>query len=98
MRAKNLIPIHEFCTSHNIDISFISLLFETGLIEMKTIKETIYIPESQLRDLEKIVMLYHELDINLEGIETITYLLNRNSELQNEIIRLRNRLRLYEDI
>jgi chaperone modulatory protein CbpM len=36
------------------------------------------------------------LDINIEGIETITHMLNRINGMQDEIIGLRNRLRLYE--
>jgi chaperone modulatory protein CbpM len=97
MYKKKLIPAIDFCTSHNIGFSFISSLQKTGLIEIITIKETGYIHESKLKELEKFVRLYYELDINLEGIETITYLLNRNNELQEEIRALRNRLRLYED-
>ena len=47
-------------------------------------------------NLEKFIRLYYELDINLEGIETITHLLQRINSLQDEIIILKNRLRLYE--
>ena len=98
MYKKKLIPAVEFCTNHNIDTSFISSLQKTGLIEIITIEEIGYIHESNLQELERIVRFYYELDINLEGIETINYLLSRNNELQNEILSLRNRLRLFEDI
>jgi hypothetical protein len=37
------------------------------------------------------------MDINLEGIETISYLLGKMSDLQQEILRLNNRLRIYEN-
>jgi len=97
MQKEYLIPVDEFCASHEIEISFISSLLDTGMIETKTINETIYLLDSQLQELETIVRLYHDLDINLAGIETIINLLNRNNEMQNEIISLRNRLRLYED-
>ena len=93
---KNLIPANEFCANHKIGISFIHSLQETGLIEITTIEETAYIHASQLQELEKIVCLYFELDINLEGIETIIHLLQRINYMQNEIIALKNRLRLYE--
>ncbi len=91
-----MIPADEFCTSHNIEISFISSLQEAGLIEITTVKETDYIYESQLNDLEKIVRLYYDLDINLEGIDTVINLLQRISDMQDEITFLRNRLRFYE--
>jgi hypothetical protein len=93
---KNLIPAVEFCASHNIEVSFIRSLQQTGLIEISSIEETIYIHESQLQDLERIIHLYFELDINLEGIETINHLLRRINYMQDEITSLRNRLRLYE--
>jgi hypothetical protein len=96
MNKVNLIPANEFCASHNIEISFIESLQETGLIEITTIKETEYIQESQLYDLEKIVRLYYELDINLEGIDTVIHLLQRMNDMQDEITLLKNRLRLYE--
>jgi hypothetical protein len=96
MQTENLIAINDFCINHNLEISFISSLQQTGLIEIITIKETEFIDVSQLQHLEKIVRLYYDLDINLEGIETVTHLLQRINALQDEIIALRNRLRLYE--
>jgi hypothetical protein len=96
MQTENLIAVNEFCINHNIEISFISSLQQTGLIEITTIKETGFIDASQLQQLEKIVRFYYELGINLEGIETITHLLQRINSMQNEIIALRNRLSLYE--
>jgi len=96
MQTRNLIAINEFCTSHNIEISFINSLHQTGLIEITNIEETGFIDVSQLGHLEKIVRFYFDLDINLEGIETINHLLERMQMMQNEIITLKNRLRLYE--
>jgi chaperone modulatory protein CbpM len=96
MQTDYLIAINEFCVSHNIKSSFISSLEKTGLIKIITIREDLFIEADQLRQLEKIVRLYFELDINLEGIETITYLLNRISNLQSENQELKNRIRLYE--
>ena len=93
---ENLIPADEFCANHNIEVSFIRSLQENGLIEIMTIEEKGYIQSSQLQELEKIVRLYYELDINLEGIETINHLLQRINNMQDEITALRNRLRLYE--
>ncbi len=96
MTKENLISADDFCSSHNIEISFIDSLREEGLIEITTVEKTEYIHEDQLNELEKIVRLYYDLDINLEGIETVFHLLRRINELQDEIISLRNRLRLYE--
>jgi hypothetical protein len=96
METEYLIAIDDFCASHNIEISFISSLQQSGLIEIKTIKESAFIEAEQLERLEKFVRFYYELDINLEGIETINYLLQRINSLHDEITTLRNKLRIYE--
>jgi hypothetical protein len=96
MQIDNLIAVNEFCVNHNIEISFIRSLQKTGLIEFTIIEESLFINIDQLQQLEKIVHLYYELDINLEGIETINHLLHRINSLQDENILLKNRLRLYE--
>ena len=40
MQTEYLIAVDEFCANLNIEISFISSLQQTGLIEITTIKET----------------------------------------------------------
>lgn len=90
------IALDEFCSLHNIEISFISSLQQTGLIEIDTINQAEFIEASQLQQVEKFMRLYYDLDINLEGIETISHLLYRINSMQNEITVLKNRLRLYE--
>jgi hypothetical protein len=90
------VAVDEFCASHKIEISFISSLHKSGLIELTTIRESEFIEAEQLRKLEKFIRLYYELDINLEGIETINYLLQRIDSMNDEIRLLRNTLSLYE--
>ena len=92
----DLIAVNEFCANHNIEISFLNLLQQNGLIEISTIESKYFVEREQLPQLEKFVRCYYDLDINLEGIETITYLLQRIENLQNEIIKLKNRLRFYD--
>lgn len=96
MGTEYLIAIDEFCANHDIEISFISSLQQSGLIEITTIKNSGFIEADQLRQLEKYIRLYYDMDINLEGIETIDYLLLHINSLQEEVRTLRNRLRLYE--
>jgi hypothetical protein len=96
MQTEYLIAVDKFCVIHNIEISFIRSLQNTGLIEITTIQGTGFIDATQLAQLEKYVRLFNELDINLEGIDTINHLLERITILHHEIITLKNRLRLYE--
>ena len=96
MEKEEMIPANEFCIHHNVELSFIYSLNESGLITTTTIEEQVFVPLSQMNNLEKLVRLY-EMDINLEGIETVSYLLKRINDMQQEITRLTNRLRIYED-
>ena len=97
MQTEYLVAVKEFCSSHEIEISFITSLQQTGLIEITKIEETEFLDQNQLQQVEKIIRFYYDLDINLEGIETITHLLRRLTSMQDEMISLKNRLRLYED-
>lgn len=96
MQTEKFIAVKEFCKSWNIEVSFINLLQETGLIQIENISETAYIDISQLRQIEKIISFHYELDINLEGIETIEHLLQRINSMHEEIKDLQNKLRLFE--
>ena len=96
MQKDELIPAQEFCSIHNLQLSFIYSLQQYGLIEVRTIEEASYIPISSLPQAERIARLHSELGINLEGIDAINHLLRRVEDMQNEIIRLKNRLNIYE--
>jgi len=93
----DLIAVNEFCVNHNIEISFLTLLQQNGLIEIRTIESQYFVEKEQLPQLEKYVRFHYDLDINLEGIETISYLLQRIETLQHEITRLKNRLHFYDE-
>lgn len=97
MLTEEMIPANEFCTYHNIELSFIHALQDYDLIEIITLQEQVFVPKNQLQQLEKIVRLHYEMDINLEGIETITHLLQKVSMLQQHILELNNRLVMYEN-
>ena len=91
-----MISAKEFCSSHDLEISFIYTLQQYGLLEVTTIEETIYLPAAQLSQAERIARLHNELGINLEGIDAIKHLLLRVEQMQDEIANLKNRLSLYE--
>ena len=97
MLTEEMIPADTFCIHHNIELAFIYSLKDSGLIEITHIEEKVFVPVSQLPHLEKLVRLYQEMDINLEGIETITYLLQRMNDMQQKIIQLSNQLSRYEN-
>jgi chaperone modulatory protein CbpM len=98
MNTDNLIPVTEFCLHHKIEHSFVFSLHESGLLEMITMEQKQYLPAGELKNLEKMVTLYYEMNINIEGIETINYLLQRLQEMQQKIVQLKNKLDMYEPI
>ena len=97
MYTEEMISANEFCIYHNIDLSFITSLKDSGLIAITMVEEKIFVPVSELPKVEKLVRLYYEMDINLEGIETISYLLQKMTEMQEQVLQLNNRLRRYEN-
>jgi hypothetical protein len=96
MEESFLIPTSEFCQHYQVESSFISSLEEYGLIELRIIEEKKFIPAERLSELEKFIHLHYDLNINLEGIDALSHLLERFTSLQNEMAALRNRLRIYE--
>lgn len=96
MQTDSLVAVDTFCENHNIEVSFIRSLQQTGLLEITTIEHTGFIEVEKLPLVEKYIRFYYDLDINLEGIETIVHMLERIAFMQNEMIDLRNKLRLYE--
>lgn len=92
----DLIIVSEYCRKSHIEPSFIVLLSEEGLIEVRQEGGTAYILASQLRELERYTHLYYDLSINIEGIDAIRHLLDRMDVMRGEIIRLQNRLRSFE--
>ncbi len=98
MESENMVPASEFCMYHNIELSFIYSMNQSGLIDITSIEEKIFVPISQLKRLEQLMRLNQEMDINLEGIETVTYLLQRIKDMQIHIIELNNRLSFYETL
>ncbi len=96
MHTEEWIAAKEFCKYHQIELSFIFSLQEFGLIELSTYEEEICIPTEQLKRVEQLARMHHEMDINLEGIEAITHLLQQIENMQNRIVALHNRLEVYE--
>ena len=97
MIQEHLIATRTLCTHYNIEISFVNTLNQMGLIQIEIIEQEQFIHQEQIGNLEKIIRLYNELHVNLEGIDVVLNLLNKEQELKNEVISLKNRLKLYEN-
>ena len=96
MEPQHLIPASQFCVHYNIDVSFLHTLQEYGLVPVTIVNETLFVDAEHLPEVERILHLHQELDINFEGIDAILQLLKRLDKAEQEVVTLRNRLRLYE--
>jgi uncharacterized membrane protein len=95
MDKDQLIPAKDFCIYHNVEYSFINSLEDSGLISITSVEQSAYISADEIQKLEKLIRLHYDLDINLEGIETIYHLLEKVEQMQKEILHLKNRIADY---
>jgi hypothetical protein len=54
------------------------------LIEISVIDNTPHIFEKNIKSLERMMRMHYELDINIEGIEAISHLLDRMDKLHED--------------
>lgn len=96
MNAPTYIPLETLCLHYQIEVAFVDRLQELQLIEVHTIDETVCVHEDQLTDLERILRLRHDLGLEPDSLDIVLHLLQKVEHLQEEVGRLRSRLRLYE--
>ncbi|MBI1838317.1 MAG: chaperone modulator CbpM [Flavobacteriia bacterium] len=96
MELESLICLHEFCDFHKIENSFVLSLNEHDLVKIFIVEGKPYLHNDSINQLEKIIRLYHDLDINFEGIDVIIQLLNKINNLQEELQLTKNKLKQFE--
>ncbi len=92
MNTSSNITVEQCCFYYKIETTFVQSLNEHGLIALTKSEKEYFINYEQLISLEKYIHLHYDLDINMEGLEAITHLLTRITDLQNEVKRLQNEL------
>lgn len=96
MDKQDLILIETICFHYKVEISFIKDLENIGLIKVETFDNNKFIHQDKISDLEKMIRLHHELNVNIEGIDIVFNLLQKELKLKEELNALKSRLRLYE--
>lgn len=97
MSTENFIPISTLCQHYKLEISFFNNLNENGLIEIQFVDNIQYVHKESIYEIEKIVRMHKELRVNIEGIDVVLNLLQKIDALQTELLKVRNRLLLYEN-
>lgn len=96
MIEPHFIATKTLCLQYQIEISFVDALHQMGLLQIEIREQKQYIHHDQIGTLEKIIRLHNELDLNLEGIDVVFNLLEKEKTLRNELNALKNKLRIYE--
>ena len=96
MSTEQLIPAGEFCTFHQVELSFLETLPHSGLITITVRNGVAHLVEEQLPQIEKFARWHYQLSINTEGIEALSHMLDRVQILLAENTQLRSRLSWYE--
>jgi len=96
MQNENLVPASLFCEHYKVEMSFIQTLNQFGFIHIVSDDSDQFIEMDELSTLEKFIRLHYDLDINIQGIEAINFLLERVENMQHEINYLRSKLSIYE--
>ncbi len=93
MSVINKITIEEFCNHYRVETSFVHSLHTYGLIEFTSAADGQHlIRYDQLAVLERYIHLHYDLEINIEGLDAVSHLLNQIHSLQAEVRQLRNEL------
>ena len=95
MPVTKLIALKTFCLQHDIPADFILELHQHEIIQLVVEKRNRFIPIKQLQELERIVRIYRDLQLDINGIQTVLHLVNRLEEKDAEIMSLRNQLSFY---
>ena len=93
----DMVALNDFCSSHQVEISFIQSLEDHGLVQTVIVDQSLCVHVNDLPKLERIVRLYQELNVNAEGLDVIDHLLKRIEAMQHEISELKNRLDFYAE-
>lgn len=93
---NNLIAITTLCSYYEVEYAFIDALHQTGLIQVVIIEQDQFIHQDEIGSLEKMIRLHHELNVNIEGIDVVFNLLEKEKALRAELKALKNRLEIYE--
>ncbi|NSL87605.1 hypothetical protein ECE50_012230 [Chitinophaga sp. Mgbs1] len=88
METQHSITVEQCSQYYSISSAFIFDLDEHGLITLLRMEEEAYLDYDQLPLLEKYMRLHYDLQVNMEGLEAISHLLERVQLLHATIRRL----------
>ena len=96
MAAEKYIWIRDFCEGHSLEETFLYQLQEFDLIRIVEVESQPALHRRELRRLERLVRLHHDLQISPQGLQAVQHLLDRLETMEQELWQLRRRLGRWE--
>lgn len=96
MAAEKYIWIRDFCQGHSLEEAFLYELQEFDLIRIVEVESQPALHRRELRRLERLVRLHHDLQISPQGLQAVQHLLDRLETMEQELWQLRRRLGRWE--
>ena len=98
MTNEEMVAANEFCISHNVEISFLNSLNESGLLETTTMRKLFLLAMISYRNWKSWSVFIMKWILTSKVLKTIHHLLQQMKAMQDEIRTIKNRLSLYEKI
>jgi hypothetical protein len=95
MSEKDILKLEKFCELYEVPTSFVDSLNQLELINLTIIDDEPYIENEALPTIEKYIRMHYDLNVNMEGLDVISNLLDKITSLQKELILLENELKYY---
>lgn len=96
MATSEMISTQQICIHHRITRTFLHSLGEYGLVRItRTETEEECVPVEEMRGLERLIRLHHDLDLDAEALDMVAGLLGRIEALQEELNSVRRRLKTF---
>lgn len=96
MDETTYILVREFCSHHHLDMTFMELLQQHGLIEISHLEEGDSFPADEVGHLEKMIRLHQELNIHPEDLDIVSDLLDQLESLQGKMDKIKSQLDFFE--
>lgn len=92
------IPVTNLCIHYKIETAFFERLESFGLINLIHQEQTPAIAVESIKEIERWIHLHYDLNINMEGLDAISHILQRMEILQTELAKAKSRLRSMEGL
>ncbi|KAA5545718.1 chaperone modulator CbpM [Adhaeribacter rhizoryzae] len=92
------IAIEEFCSHHGVEVTLIREFAAFGLVPLHVEDNREFLPDKAITRLERTLRLFHDLEVNKEGIEVILHMRKQLKKLRREHNLLQHQLQQLENL